>query len=75
MMGWGKAEPAPLKRWVIQTVDSSSCHTIDAHFAFNNAEEGLIFRRYRDDNPESKTTVVAAFAHGYWQYFQEIPIR
>jgi hypothetical protein len=46
---------------------------VQAHYAFDNRSqnEGLIFRRYVNDDTESKTYVVAAYAD--YIYFKEVP--
>jgi hypothetical protein len=44
---------------------------LQAHFAFDNGEGGLLFRRYNDDSIEGKTHVVMAFAKGAWSWFKE----
>ena len=58
----------PLKRWRVEDTQGL-VHEIEAHFAFNNGEQGLVFRAY--PHKHTKTTVVAAFAHGAWRAFKE----
>lgn len=61
-----------LRTWQVRTPEGWD--TIESHFCFDNNErgEGLVFRRYIDDNPENKTRVVAAYANGYWQAYKEL---
>lgn len=59
----------PLRSW--QVVDGEDAvHDIKAHYGFNNGEEGLIFRKYANEDAE-RTDVVAAFAAGHWKFFKE----
>lgn len=56
------------------TLPNGELQDIDAHFCFNNADDGrgLIFRRYVEDNTENRTFVVAEFAPGFWASYMEI---
>lgn len=45
-------------------------HFLEAHYCFNNGDEGLVFRRY--DKGEDKSTVVAVFAAGSWAHYKEL---
>ncbi len=59
----------PMKMW--QVIDyAGDEHLIEAHFCFNNGDEGLVFRTY--PRGEDRTYVVAAFAKGGWQFYKEI---
>lgn len=59
-----------LRTWEVKDTDDVY-HEITAHFCFDNAEEGLIFRRYKNDDLEERTTVVASFARGFWKFYKE----
>lgn len=63
-------DPPKLRRWAVRANDV--VEEVNAHFCFDNGEDGLTFRRYHDDNPDNKTSVVAAYAKGYWQTYKEI---
>jgi len=45
-------------------------HELAAHFCFNNAGEGLIFRQYPVNS--DRTEIVAAFADGSWDMYKEV---
>lgn len=70
--------PIKLRKFAVLATGASgqmeSFH-IEAHYAFDNSDEGrgLIFRRYEDDDPENRTTIVAQFAQGFWASFRELP--
>jgi len=70
MREWNREKPwlNPIRRWIV--VSSDGCtHEIEAHVAFNNGSEGLVFRRYPHKNHSSK--IVAMFAIGGWSYMKE----
>ena len=58
-----------MRKW--EVVDGSNKkHVVEAHFMFNNGDEGIIFRYYPPD--ASRTEVVAMFANGNWKFVKEI---
>lgn len=62
----------PLRNFLVKLKDSQLEHIIvTAHLAFNNKErgEGLIFRRYFDD--DVRTYVVAEFEQGTFEFYTE----
>lgn len=63
----------PLREYAVVELDGTE-HTILAHFGFDNSDEGkgLVFRRYRDDDRDNFTYVVAAFAQGSYKFWKEI---
>lgn len=67
------SRPQPeLRSYTVVGVEGT-VHSVTAHFVFDNTAEGaggLVFRRYRDDEP-SKTRIVCQFANGSWAYFKE----
>lgn len=65
------SERRPLKQWHVVDYEGED-HYIVANYCFNNGEEGLIFRRHHDDDPDQRTHIVAAFAQGGWRFYKEI---
>lgn len=64
-------ERRPLKQWMVVDYEGED-HVVTAHYCFNNGEEGLLFRRHHDDNPDQRTYIVAAFAQGGWRFYKEV---
>jgi hypothetical protein len=70
----GKHAKGPeLRTYEVLWSSSEPKMIIEAHYAFDNRSqnEGLVFRRYNQDNTEAKTYVVASFAD--YVYYKEIP--
>jgi hypothetical protein len=65
-------DPPRLRTYRVKD-DEGIWHEHVAHFGFDNQDEGrgLIFRRYRDDNPANRTYVVASYAQGSWKFYEE----
>jgi len=66
-------KPAPWEkplRYYEVTDRYGHTHELAAHFCFNNAGEGLIFRRYPEGS--DRTEIVAAFAEGSWDMYKEV---
>lgn len=67
----------PLRKFSVRSIDPnnpgwSEMHEITAHLVFDNSNrgEGLVFRRYYDD--DARTEKVAEFQAGTWAYYKEI---
>lgn len=62
-----------LRKYEVRFPDQSTV-TVDAHYCFNNADEGkgLVFRRFINDDTENKTYVVAEYAPGFWAAYREL---
>lgn len=60
----------PLRDFKVCTVDGQE-HVVTAHLVFNNKDrgEGLVFRRYYEDNV--RTEKVAEFLD--WVWYKEVP--
>lgn len=67
----------PLRKFKVRTgateASAHEDHEVTAHLVFDNSSrgEGLVFRRYYDDNV--RTEKVAEFQLGVWQWYKEIP--
>ena len=66
----GVPHKVKLKRWEVVDKDGNA-HLVEAHYAFNNGEEGLVFR-CRVKPSDEYTSVVAAWGHGFWAFCKEI---
>ena len=62
-----------LRRYLV-TLPNGHVRVIEAHYAFDNSDEGkgLVFRRFIEDNTENRTYVVATYAPGFWASFEEL---
>lgn len=67
----GMVSKPPLMIFEVKLVGNAKCVEVVAHLAFNNSNrgEGLVFRRYYDD--DVRTYVVAEFEPGSFEYFKE----
>lgn len=62
-----------LRRFIVRDVEGI-VHEIEAHYCFNNDDDGrgLVLRRRLNDDSSERTEVVATFAKGYWTFYKEI---
>lgn len=62
-----------LRRYEVRFPDQSTV-ILEAHYCFDNSDtgQGLIFRRYVNDDTESRTYVVAGYAPGFWAGYREL---
>lgn len=67
-----RGNKSPVRMYVVTDCDGG-VHDVEASYAFDNSDEGrgLTFRRHIDDNPSSKTYVVAEFSAGSWKFYKE----
>lgn len=77
----GDVHRPPLRKFLVRTEMQEVAnrgvvledHEVVAHLVFDNSNrgEGLVFRRYYDDNV--RTEKVAEFVMGTWLWYKEIP--
>jgi hypothetical protein len=66
----GMPHRAKIKRWEVIDKDGI-VYLVEGHYAFNNGNDGLVFRR-RLKLTDEHTSVVAAWGNGFWAFYKEI---